>query len=152
MSYPCEIKEQASQPTLVVRTRAAVQDLPQVLGRCYGSVFGYLGKLGQQPAGPPFMGYFNMDMQDLDLEIGVPVAQELPGQGEVQPSRLPGGMVATCLYTGPYPEMGPAYDALTRFIEDNGRQPAGPVYEIYVNDPTTTPPEQLQTLILFQLA
>jgi len=152
MSYPCEIKEQASQPALAIRTRAAVQDLPQVLGRCYASLYTYLEQIGQPPAGPPYIAYYNMDMQNLDLDVGVPVAKEQSGNGEIQPARLPGGTVATCLYTGPYNEMGPAYDTLTRFIEDNHRQPAGPVYEIYLSDPANTPPEQLQTLILFPLA
>jgi effector-binding domain-containing protein len=152
MSYPCEIKKQASQPALAIRTRAAVQDLPQVLGRCYASVYGYLEQLGQPPAGPPYIAYFNMDMQNLDLDVGVPVAQELPGNGEIQPARLPGGKVATCLYTGPYDEMGQAYDTLLKFIEDNREQPAGGAYEIYLSDSASTPPEQLQTLILFPLA
>ena len=152
MSYPCEIKEQAPQPALAIRTRTPVQDLPQVLGRCYGILYAYLEQLGEPPAGPPYLGYYNLDMQDLDLDVGVPVTKELPGSGEIQPAQLPGGTVATCLYTGAYPEMGVAYDTLTRFIEDNHRQVAGPVYEIYLSDPSNTPPEQLQTLILFPLA
>ena len=32
MSYNCELKEQPAQPALTVRTRAAVQDLPQLFG------------------------------------------------------------------------------------------------------------------------
>lgn len=151
MAYPCEIKEQASQPALAIRTRAAAQDLPEVLGRCYASLYAYLEQIGQPPAGPPYLGYYNMDMQNLDLDVGVPVAQELPGSGEIQPARLPSGTVATCLYTGPYKELGMAYDTLTRFIEDHHRQAAGPAYEIYLSDPANTPPEQLQTLILFPL-
>lgn len=152
MSYPCEIKEQAAQPSLTIRTRADAQELPQVLGRCYASLYTYLEQIGQPPAGPPYIAYYNMDMQDLDLEVGVPVAKELPGNGEIQPAALPGGTVATCLYTGSYKELGVAYNTLTRFIEDHHRQAAGPAYEIYLNDPSDTPPEQLQTLILFPLA
>jgi effector-binding domain-containing protein len=152
MSYNCEIKEQASQPTLAIRARAAVQDLPDLLGKCYGNLFGYLAQLKQEAAGPPYTAYYNMDMQDLDVEIGVPVAQELPGMGDIQPSWLPGGKVATCLYIGPYSEMGPAYDAILQFIQENGEQPTGAAYEIYlVADTTQTPVEGLQTLILFPL-
>jgi effector-binding domain-containing protein len=152
MTYPCEIKDQESQPALAIRCRASVADLPQVLGRCYASLYGYLGQLEQPPAGPPYIAYYNMDMQDLDLDVGVPVAKELPGKDDIQPARLPGGKVATCLYTGPYPEMGQGYDTLSKFIAEQGRQPAGAAYELYLSDPNTTPPEKLQTLILFPLA
>jgi len=84
MSYNCELKEQPPQPALSVRTRAAVQDLPQLFGKVYGAIMQYLGELGEQPAGMPFAAYYNMDMQNLDVEIGFPVARKFAGKGEVQ--------------------------------------------------------------------
>ncbi len=72
--YACEVKERAAQPALAVRTRTAVQGLPQVMGDALGAVMAYLGELGEHPAGPPYTAYYNMDMQDLDVEIGCPRA------------------------------------------------------------------------------
>ena len=77
MSYHCEVKEQPVQKTLSIRTRAAVQDLPQVFGEGYGAIAQYLGELGEQPIGPPFAAYYNMDMDNLDVEFGFPVARPL---------------------------------------------------------------------------
>jgi effector-binding domain-containing protein len=128
-----------------------VADLPQVLGHCYASLYSYLGQIEQPPAGPPYVAYYNMDMQDLDLDVGVPVAKELPGKDDIQPARLPGGKVATCLYTGSYSEMGQGYDTLSKFVAEQGQQPSGAAYELYLSDPNTTPPDKLQTLILFPL-
>ena len=71
-----------------------MQDLPQALGKAYGAIMQYLGELGMPPAGAPFVAYFNMDMQDLDIEIGFPVMQPLPGKGEVQASAIPAGKAA----------------------------------------------------------
>ncbi len=152
MSYLVEIKEQAAQPALSVRIRTSVQELPKRMGHGYGAVMRYLGEAGGQPAGAPFCAYYNMDMEDLDVEIGFPVDRQLPGSGEVQSSQVPGGKQATCLYTGPYQEMRPAYDAINAFLEENGETPTGTVYEFYLNDPMGTPPQQLQTLIVFPLA
>jgi effector-binding domain-containing protein len=59
--------------------------------------------------------------------------------------------MATCLHTGPYNEMEPAYDALKEWVENNGHQATGVVYELYLNDPGETPPQELQTQILFPL-
>ena len=151
MSYHCELKEWSAQPTLVIRTRTAVQDLPQVLGDAYCAIEQYLRELEEPPAGPPFTAYHNMDMQNLDVEIGFPVPRELPGRGDIQAGHLPEGKIATYLYTGPYSDMEPAYDALSRWIEENGYEPTGVAYEFYLTDPEETPPEEHQTQIVYPL-
>ena len=151
MSYTCEIREQAAQPVLSIRTRTPVQELPQAFGRAYGEIALYLGELGEHPAGPPFAAYYNMDMQDLDVEIGFPVSRVLSGKGEIQPGEIPAGRVATCLHTGPYGEIEPAYNALSKWIQGNGYEAAGVAYEMYLNDPEETPPQELKTQILFPL-
>jgi effector-binding domain-containing protein len=151
MAFQIELKQQAAQPVLSVRSRTTMQDLPGFLGKSFGAVAAYLGELGQAPAGAPFAAYHNMDMANLDVEAGFPVAQAAPARGEIAPSAIPGGQVATCLYSGPYDTMPPAYEALTQFIKEKGCEPTGVAYEIYLNDPATVSPQDLQTLILFPL-
>ncbi len=150
MNYQCEIKDQPLQPTLAIRTRAAVQDLPQVLGQAYGAIMQYLGELGEQPTGMPFTAYYNMDMQNLDLEIGFPVSKPLPERGNIRPSQLPVGKIATTMHIGPYDGVGPAYEKLTQFVQAQGYTPSGVAYEFYYSEPST-PPEQIQTGIMFPL-
>lgn len=151
MSYHCEVKEQPTQQTLSIRTRAAVQNLPQMFGEGYGKIAQYLGQLGEHPIGPPFAAYYNMDMNDLDVELGFPVARQLPGKDEIKAGQIPGGRAATCLYIGPYSNIEPAYTALMKWMADNGYEAAGVAYELYLNDPTKTPPAELQTQIFFPL-
>ena len=149
MSYPCEIIDHPAQRVLSIRTHAAMQDLPAVIGQSFGAVAQYLGQLGQPPAGAPVVGYYNMDMQNLDLEIGYPVARKLPGQGNIQPSEMSGGKAAACLYTGPYDKIQLAYQALTEWMQAHGHEGTGVCYEVYLNDPAQVPPEALQTQIMF---
>ena len=118
MSFKCEIKEMPAQPALAIRTRTNMQNLPQTIGESFGKVINYLGQMGEQPACAPYVGYYNMDMNDLDVEMGFPVAKELPGKGEITASQLPGGKMGTCLYTGPYTEMPVAYDALKKLLDE----------------------------------
>jgi len=151
MSYPCEVKELPAQQALYIRTRAAVQDLPKVFGAGYGKIAQYLGELGEQPAGPPFAAYYNMDMNNLDVELGFPTTRQLPGKEEIKAGEISGGRVATCLYTGPYSDIEPAYAALMKWMADNGYEGTGVSYELYLNDPTDTPPAELQTQIIFPL-
>ena len=151
MSYQCELKQQPVQPVLSIRTRAAVQDLREVLGKSYGSIMGYLMELGEQPVDAPFTAYYNMDMQNLDVEIGFPVSKALPARGEIQASSLPEGQYASCIHTGPYSAIEPAYTALTEWIKSKGFEATGVAYEFYLNDPSDTPPDDLQTRIMFPL-
>ncbi len=152
MSYNCEVKEQPAQPTLSIRTRTAAENLPQVLGKAFGDIAQYvMGELGEQFAGPPFTAYYNMDMQNLDVEMGFPVPKKLSSKGDIQSCEIPAGKMATCLYTGPYSEMEPVYNALSKWMQDNGYEATGVAYEIYLNDPSQTPPEELKTQIMFPL-
>jgi effector-binding domain-containing protein len=152
MTYHCEIIDRPAQPTLSIRTRTSVQDLPQTLGKAFGDISKVLGELGEAPVGAPFVAYYNMDMQDLDIEIGFPVARALPGKFEVQSGMMPAGKAATCLHTGPYDGLGLAYKELNAWVVQNDHKTTGVAYEFYVNDPTNTPPAELQTQLFFPLS
>jgi effector-binding domain-containing protein len=152
MVYTCELKQLPAQPVLFTRTRTPVENLPQELGKAYDAILKYLAGLSEAPSGPPYACYYNMDMQDLDVEIGFPVAQKLPGNDEIQADEIPAGLYAACEYTGPYSEIGPeAYDPLNHFVTDQGYTPTGVAYEYYLNDPSETPQEELKTRIVFPL-
>lgn len=151
MSHNCELLNRSAQPVLAVRTRASVQELPQVMGRTYGAIAQYLGQIGEHPAGPPYTAYFNMDMQALDIEVGFPVARALPGQAEIQPGEIPAGPAVTCLHVGRYDQVTQAYEAVDQWLKANGREATGVAYELYLNDPAQTAPEALQTQVLFPL-
>ena len=151
MEYRCELLDRASQPTLVIRTRTPVQRLPQVVGQAYGAIMEYAGQLGVYPSGAPFVAYYNMDMEDLDMEIGFPFAQKPAAKGAVLAGEIPGGKAAACLHVGPYDQIGAAYEALQKWMQANGYEPTGVAYEFYLNDPQATPPAELQTQLVFPL-
>jgi effector-binding domain-containing protein len=151
MPHECRLEQQAAQPALSIRTRTAVQNLPQVLGPAWGAIMQYLGEQGEQPAGPPYVAYHNMDMQDLDIEIGFPVSKSIAGRDDIQAAALPAGSYATCLHKGPYPEVGRAYEALGQWMAENGHEAVGVAYETYLNDPGDTAPQELLTSVAFLL-
>ena len=151
MEYRCELQQQPEQPTLTIRTRTPAKKLPQVMGESYGAIGRYLAELGEQPAGPPFAAYHNMDMDDLDVESGFTVARHLPGQDNIKAGALPTGKNASCIFVGPYVDLQPAYAALAAWIEENEYEATGVAYEFYLNDPNEVPPEELMTQIVFPL-
>ena len=151
MDFQCEIKEQNAQSTLSIRARTPIDGLPQLLGESYGKIAGYLAELGEQPTGAPFAAYYNIDMQDLDVEIGFPVSNALAGEDNIQASEVPGGNLAFAIHIGPYGEIGSAYEALTQFVKEQGYESTGISFEFYLNDPEMTSQDQLQTRIVFPL-
>jgi len=151
MNTECELVQRDAQPTLVIRSRCNVKDLPQVLGVAYQTLASYIASVKQEPAGPPFAAYHNEDMQNLDLEIGYPVQDFLPGSEEVKASEIPAGRYAMTIYTGPYNEIAPAYQQISVWIESQELKASGSAYEMYLNDPGDTPAAELQTMILFPL-
>jgi effector-binding domain-containing protein len=151
LTYQCQLFDRQAQPTLVIRTRTSVQMMPQVLGQAWGAIVQYAGRIGIQPSGPPFVAYHNMDMKDLDLEIGFPFVQQLTGKGEILAGEIPAGRAAGCLHVGPYNQVGAAYEALQKWMEACGYTPSGVAYEFYLNDPQSTPAAELQTQVVFPL-
>jgi effector-binding domain-containing protein len=59
------------------------------------------------PGGAPFIRYITTDMhKKLDIEVGIPVAQKLTGEGRVITGEFPAGKYAKILYTGPFENEG----------------------------------------------
>ena len=151
MDYKCEICEQEPQPTLSIRTRTSVKELPQELGKAYGAIGQYLGQLGEAPSGGAYAAYFGFNMDDFEVEIGFPVTKPLPEKDQITNPEIPGGKLAQAIYTVPYNKIEPAYTALTEYVKENGYEATGVAYEIYLNDPGEVAPEELLTQIVYPL-
>lgn len=71
-----------------------------------------------------------------------------------QPMTIPAGRCATLVHKGPYAELEQPYDWLFgQWLPNSGYEAANfPVFEEYLNDPKTTPPNELLTRIYCLLA
>lgn len=122
----------------VVSTRGRVPEsaIPDLLGRSFGAIFGYLGRLGIEATGHPFVIYHEFGAGAIDAEVCAPIATEIAPEirpdGEIGVRLLAGGPVAQTLHVGPYEELARTYDGLTAWIRDNGHEVSGPVCERYL--------------------
>lgn len=95
------VEARNAQPYVAMRAQTTMQELGIVIPRLIGEVAGWLGKQGVEFAGAPFIRYLVIDMEaQLDIEIGVPVASSLPGEGPILSGVMPAGRYATLIYTG----------------------------------------------------
>jgi effector-binding domain-containing protein len=151
MEYKCEVVDYPARIVMSVRAKSSIQELSQVIYTKYAQIAGYLAGLGESPSDSAFVAYYNMDMNDLDIEIGFPISKKLAGKDDMSSGEIPAGKYATCLHIGPYNQLEQAYQALKDWISANGYHPTGVAYEFYLNDPAVTPPDELKTLIGFPL-
>jgi len=125
--------------------------MPNVVGRAYSSIVNYIMEKGEEPVGPAFIAYYNMDMENLNVEIGFPVTKEIEGKDDIVLRYIPAGKKATGFHKGSYGEIGPVYEQLTKFISEKGYKPTGVTYEYYYNAPDEIPESELLTKIEFLL-
>ncbi|WP_214020528.1 GyrI-like domain-containing protein, partial [Methanoculleus sp.] len=93
-----DILRKREQPTLSIRIKTKVENLPMLIGESYGKMAAYLKELGEYLSDVPYVAYHNRDMQNLAVEIGFPVSKALPGKGDIQAGSIPEEVVPKCRY------------------------------------------------------
>jgi effector-binding domain-containing protein len=127
------------QATAAARAILPVAEIGPWLSHVYGDVAACISRQGAAIAGPPFARYHRLISGQFSIEAGFPVSRPVTVDGEIGPSTLPGGPIASTVHVGPYDEMTPAYDALTCWVEEHGGRLAGDPWEVYFSDPATEP-------------
>ncbi|OPX87688.1 MAG: Bacterial transcription activator, effector binding domain [Pelotomaculum sp. PtaB.Bin104] len=147
MEFKIELNERKSQPVLFIRTRTAVENLPKVIGESYGKIMQYLSELVEPPADAPYTAYYNLDMKDLDVEMGFPVAKLFSEKGDIKSGEIPQGKYVSAIYKGAYSQMEQPYNEMFKWIEENGYEQKGVYYEFYFNSSNDVPESELLTKI-----
>jgi AraC family transcriptional regulator len=102
------------------------------------------------------IGHDNPDVTPSDklrYDACLTVDDRFQATGEVGVQELPGGEYAMVIHRGPYSGLPDVYRWLFReWLPTSGRElRSAPCFEVYVNDPATTPPEDLVTEICLPL-
>ena len=135
------------EPQQVVTFRRTV---PQAgLGRWFAEIYPLLfteiiGQ-GAQPAGAPFARYYNNDRTAFDTEAGIPFTGKITAPAGAKVTTLPGGNAAKTVHVGSYETLSQEYMRLDAWLRENGHSGGEGPWEVYVDDPDTTPHEQVKT-------
>jgi AraC family transcriptional regulator len=143
-----------SQPVLRVRSAWTIEDCAGgAPGRDIAEVHAALVRQGLRQAGPPYCSYRDFDERGLmHAESGIPVDRAGLTDGRVEPGVLPGGDVASVLYTGPYAGVGDAHRQLRSEMEAAGLTAVGEPRDVYVTSPDATPdPEDYVTEVVWPI-
>lgn len=155
MTYQIETRTLEPQPIVLMRRECTPDEIQETLAQALPGAFGYVIERGQQPVGPPLTRYLSHDPEagKMVIEGACPVATPLEGEGDIEAGELPGGEVAFTWHVGPYDRLGEAHTALCEWLAENGRQAAGPPWEVYWTDPGQEPdPGKWRTEVLLPIA
>jgi len=145
-----QIVQQPPIPVVMIRHTGSYDDLEQEFERLYNWVVSNNIPV-QRTIG---MFYDNPDYTPKNrlrsaacFEVAVGYQPQGLTSG-IEFGEVPGAQYATMRYIGPYDQMEPVWSSFTNHIEKNLNRRISediPALEIYVNDPETTPPQQLIT-------
>jgi effector-binding domain-containing protein len=134
-TYEIEARTLTEQETAVEFATLPVAEIGPWLQTAFGEVATYLERKGAGPAGMPFARYRPAGADRFDVEAGFPASTPTSGEGNVEPSDLPGGLAAVAVHVGPYETMTPAYVAVRAWVAKQGGVPIGDAWEVYLTDP-----------------
>jgi AraC family transcriptional regulator len=122
------------------------------VGATWDKLLPILGKEGLLGGSPMFIGLCHDDPEvtppaRLRYDACVTVDQEFAGENDVGIQTIAGGEYAITTHQGPYEKIGESYAALLgQWLPRSRRELAGaPCFEVYLNTPDSTAPEDLLT-------
>ncbi len=138
-TYAIETRALDEQQTAVEFATLATAEIGPFLGKAFGECAAYLARKGAGPVGLPFARYRDVGGGQFEIEAGFVATTPVSGEGDVEPSDLPRGTAAVTVHVGPYDAIAPAYVALGEWVRDQGGEPNGDPWEVYLTDPSVDP-------------
>ncbi|MEA2827334.1 MAG: hypothetical protein QOG43_1773 [Actinomycetota bacterium] len=136
----------AARSTAVARRSTTWAEFPTVWRVLLDQVYAFLGTHEVSQTGHNVMLY----QDDVpNVEVGVEVEGPFASDGPVVSSALPAGETAMAVHRGSYDGLGAAHLAIRDWCAANGRNLAGPRWEIYGD--WHEDPAQLETEVYYLL-
>lgn len=152
-----EEKTFKKQHYIYVAGQAPMMDakaIAHAMGSAFGQAFGFLNSAEITALSSPISVYTKMPGAKMKFRCGFFVSREdaKKAEGDVKAGKIPPCTALHALHVGPYRNMNQTHGAIWAHAKANGLASAMPVWEIYIDDPEKTPPEELRTEIYHSLA
>ena len=140
MSPTVMTTEQPDRHMLSITRHVDISELHGHLRESYEQIAALITESGVEQDGKPVAIYHGEVNQEKNgpVEVGIPVKTVPPVSGDIKSGTLPGGSIAYTSLTlrqAHFPEILGHYDAVYKWIEENGHQIAGSPREEYVTRP-----------------
>jgi effector-binding domain-containing protein len=151
MPYDVMVKEEPDELVASIRWQVAPDRLRTVIPEAFERLMVCVGPIGYGPGMPGIVMHEMRPDEMADVQVFMPVAREFDPPEGVTVERLSGGTMAMTIHTGPYDQVGTAFEALAGWIDEHGERIVGPPREYYLNDPFVVGMDHAQTEIEFPI-
>jgi effector-binding domain-containing protein len=152
MAYEVRAEEIPDRLVASVRRHASMATVGKEIPEAFRELMQAIEPVGYGEGAPGVVYLGDVGPQtEWEMEIFIPVAAPFEPPEGMEVKTLPGATCASTVHRGPYEECGPAYEAVTAWIHEQGYEPAGPPQELYLNDPTEVGEDEALTQILFPI-
>jgi effector-binding domain-containing protein len=125
------------EPVKVASIRGVVPTPPDQ-GSLWSELMEYLNQQKARMIGPPMAIYHDGEFKerDWDIEVCMPIVDEMTPDKRLKVYSVPGFETTACVvHAGPFVTIGEAYDAIAKWIDENGYQIVGPWRELNLRPP-----------------
>lgn len=141
------LKQEPEHYTLTVRkTIDFMMEYSDFADEVLETTSAYIKGLGVLPIGGPVTCFHNMELEELDVEMGWQIVKPIEDKGEMKCRHVLTGKVVSAIDLGPYEEQDPTLLEIFDWINEQKLEPQGPITYCYLND-TQRPPAELLTLM-----
>ncbi|QDG77968.1 GyrI-like domain-containing protein [Labrenzia sp. PHM005] len=129
------------------------KDIGAAMGRAFQTVWEFLQSNGVATTGKALAVYHTYDPEQMTFQAGFSVAPDAAAKASdpVKFDQTPTGEVLYFQHKGAYSKLRDSYGLMMAYAEQNGLIIGAPAWEIYVNDPATTPEDELLTDVFVML-
>ncbi len=140
MSPTVRTREQPDRRMLSITRHVNINELHDHLHESYEQIAALIVETGVERDGKPVAIYHGEVGEEKNgpVEVGIPVKTVPPVSGDIKSATLPGGSIAytsLILRQAHFPEILGYYDAVYKWIEENGHQVADSPREEYATKP-----------------
>lgn len=140
--------EQPVQYVLSIRTNIHFNDFPSTAKEAYDKIMKYAELNELLLSGGPFACYHNADLENLDVEMGFPVAKQVSGNNEIIGYTIPVQKAVSGIFLGAYEDTDPLMIEIIKWINEHGYEQLGKIYNYYLNDEDRNANELLTQIVV----
>jgi effector-binding domain-containing protein len=146
------VNEHEAWQALVIKDSSTCDKVDVVFSKVYGEIQQFMKENKIECTMPPFARYFKWDEKEnkFVMEAGFPVQAKVKGNDHIYFAEYPKMKVATAIHHGAYETSYFSYQAIEKYIEENGMKQQGVPWEVYLTDPEKEKEvSKLQTQIFY---
>lgn len=140
--------EQPEQHVLSIRTTINFNDYQNTAEHVYKKIMEYTAFNGLLLSGGPFVCYHNADLENLDVEMGFPVARSVSGNDDIAGYTIPVQKAVSGIFLGAYEDTDPLMIEIMQWIIEHGYEQQGKIYNYYLNDDNRNASELLTQIVV----